>query len=696
MIAFSILNNDPRHYTARPFLISGSCKRETVQSQTDLLTLSVNALRSSSSLPSNLRLYCIATDGDSRRRRALVPLTYAAPLSQTSRIFALLSPLKLFNLMCGIDELTMDFDYKHTAKRFRNTLIRTKGIQIDGISVTPSVVKHHLMLTGHTSDMADALLVPNDKQDVGLMYRLLYAIAELPPSSSSDELSPTARSSRRVLHLLGQLYRLLLDPYSDIMLSLHEQLSKLSAAAHIILALYSQEKGNIMPVQLCFDVLAAIKNVYFSVAKTKVDNPEGNFHLVLLGTDCLEKVFGKVRTMIGTDTNADQLQLANRIDAAVQCVKILEQHPEWGGEARRLKLKPRRTQDGETASPELDHINPRTWQGNVAVRDVVLLTAWQQGRQHAEQILKNASVTSPFGEMDTSDGYDMLCPFGEGRPILISGALHDGEREEDEDEADIPPLVDPTSGPDTAHDDSGELDADDLAATEAASIDSSARSPKTTAFVKFDDTSKPIHKGSVLRIYSDPFAVTNSRDRLKRVRGLAQFNERSSASGVDLQDLEDAQAVVAIEDPVATLVRCNNLIFVAVLEVTAIRVDTTSIHALAANRIHEPNIHFRGRIMNLVPRDSSHQPSGPDWEWNGRCVKGLDLDDIDGALIELVDPILKPALCDEFKGTETTTFRTSELLSIGALLLERSTDIGHRVRTMNVCPEFPYRNSNGE
>jgi hypothetical protein len=44
--------------------------------------------------------------------------------------------------------------------------------------------------------------------------------------------------------------------------------------------------------------------------------------------------------MVGNDTNADVLQLANRIDGAVKCVNILELHPEWGGEARCLRLGP--------------------------------------------------------------------------------------------------------------------------------------------------------------------------------------------------------------------------------------------------------------------------------------------------------------------------------------------------------------------
>lgn len=97
----------------------------------------------------------------------------------------------------------------------------------------------------------------------------------------------------------------------DPSLSLHQQLSQLSAAAHLTLALYSSNQGDFIPVQLYFNTMTMIKNVYFCVAKVQVDNPDGSFWIILLGTDGLEKVFGKVHTMIGNDSHADLLQLSN-------------------------------------------------------------------------------------------------------------------------------------------------------------------------------------------------------------------------------------------------------------------------------------------------------------------------------------------------------------------------------------------------
>ena len=108
-------------------------------------------------------------------------------------------------------------------------------------------------------------------------------------------------------------------PYHYHTLSLHEQLTHLSAAAHLVLALYVTYRGDFIPIQLFFNVMSMIKNAFMCVAKTQIDNPDGKFWLILLGTDALEEVFGKVRTMVGNDTNTDEIQLANHIDGTCVC-----------------------------------------------------------------------------------------------------------------------------------------------------------------------------------------------------------------------------------------------------------------------------------------------------------------------------------------------------------------------------------------
>jgi hypothetical protein len=238
---------------------------------------------------------------------ALIVLTRSLPLD--SPIYNVLSTLWLFNTLCGDDDLTRDWDWKHVLKRFRNTLLYLKGILIDNTEITAAILKIHLMMGGMDESAASAILAPNDKQDVVLMVQLLNSLTQLPPVAASDD--PSTQASHHILHLPGHLYLHLLETYMDLTLSLHGQLACLSVAAHLILALYSCDKGNFIPIQLFFDVMSMIKNIYFCVAKTQVDNPNGQFWIILLGTDRLEKIFGMVHTMIGNDSHADQLQLTN-------------------------------------------------------------------------------------------------------------------------------------------------------------------------------------------------------------------------------------------------------------------------------------------------------------------------------------------------------------------------------------------------
>ena len=137
-----------------------------------------------------------------------------------------------------------------------------------------------------------------------------------------------------------------------------------------------------MPSQLFFDHMTTIKNVYVCIGKTQVHNPLGSFWLSLPFTDSFKGLFGQVQTIQDNDSNMDQLQLANHIDSAVICTNIPEEHPEWGLRPRQLNLKSWTQQAGDV-STKIDHINHYSWQGDVSVKNVVLMTCWSEGHQGA-------------------------------------------------------------------------------------------------------------------------------------------------------------------------------------------------------------------------------------------------------------------------------------------------------------------------
>ncbi|KAF8229958.1 hypothetical protein L208DRAFT_1284126, partial [Tricholoma matsutake] len=83
------------------------------------------------------------------------------------------------------------------------------------------------------------------------------------------------------------------------------------------------------PMQLYIDIMIMINNVYFCVAKTKADDLEGRFWIILLGTDCLEILYGILRSMVGNDANLDLLQLALCLTGTTEVSTILEKYPHW-------------------------------------------------------------------------------------------------------------------------------------------------------------------------------------------------------------------------------------------------------------------------------------------------------------------------------------------------------------------------------
>ncbi|KAF4615995.1 hypothetical protein D9613_011212 [Agrocybe pediades] len=732
VIGTSVFSASPKEYTTKVIAISGSCKQELVADQEKLLKTAASEITTHlrNTIPSR-RLYCLASDGDARRRRALIAITMHRELDPSSPVGHSLANLPLFNLKCGDDDITSDFDWKHVLKRFRNTLLRQKGIIVNDLSITTAVLKAHLVSAGMNSITADTLLAPNDRQDVVLMVKLLHALSLLPAPETTD--SPLRQNTRRVLCLLGRIYACLLKTYMDVSLSLNEQLVQLSTAAHLILAIYHTDKGNFIPVQTYFDVMSMIKNAYFCVAKAQTDDPDGEFWLILLGTDGLEKVFGQVRTIVGNDTNADQLQLTNRIDGAVQCNNILEDHPELGGQPRRLTVKPLPS-DPTHISSVYDHISPKSWKGDVHVKNVTLDGCWSEGRRLAEKYLNEAGIDPPFTTMEKDGEYDIFCPFGQGRMVLAGGELLAGEREESEEEREggedvtqvapspdvtvtLPtqerqvgnitgqptsagtneaPILEPTE--DRTHaaavDDELEvLQPDFEDAADIADVESTSAIPSYEPWVLVDN--KKVHKATVMRLYSDPFSFAISKDRLKRVRNFTQYNETVARSGAPqpITDIDNPN-VVCVQDPAITVVRCSKQVFLAVVQITAIRHNQADVQWLDVKYLHEPNVSISGQIMKLaLTTTANHQPDTPDWEWIGLFEAGSLFHSISGRFFELIDPALHLASRGRNVGKQTYAFFTPELRAMAAVLYQRVGEDITKLVEVPQTPTFPYRSA---
>ena len=397
---------DNQIYPGCPVVISGDCKQESGEEHAEVIQTAlkgVNALQDKT----KLRIVSIASDGETRRGLAFILLTFKSPLLQNSPIYSILKPLKFLNLHVGDNDLTCDKDWKHVFKRWQNLLLRQRGVVVNGVRITPDIIKDQFRTAGLSAEHIRSLFNPDDQQDVKMAFDMLKDIWSLPRSSTN--LRRGFMEAREALWILGKLLYYMVFPYLCVDLSLSDQIEHLSAAAHLAIILYRLAGKDFIPTNLYIDLMIMIKNVLFCVAKAKIDDPDREFWIILLGTDRLEELFGILRTMVGNDTNLDNLQLVSRLSGTTEVANILAKYPQWDHSPRRLKL-PAMSRESKEIPDSADHIKPGSWRGNVKLKDVSLQTSWNRGRRIIEQEFEGLKYV--LHELDNTDRADILSPFG--------------------------------------------------------------------------------------------------------------------------------------------------------------------------------------------------------------------------------------------------------------------------------------------
>ncbi|KAJ6459302.1 hypothetical protein C8R45DRAFT_942329 [Mycena sanguinolenta] len=672
VVAVNSFSDVPSRNISHPFIIAPTCKAEAAEGQKRLLCDARDAVNKQANRIGG-RLYCISSDGDSKRRAATLLFTFHRELDRNSELFKKLGYLALFDYHCGDGELTGNIDPEHICKRLRNTLIRQLASTLDGVVLTRQLIKQHLVRDSrHNTHHLDGLLNPNDRQNVKLMYDLLSSIAVLPAAQETD--TPPFQNTRRVLRLLGAFYRHILEAYTNIKLSLHEQLTHISAAMHLMMALYQKEAGRFVPSQTYFDFMTTGKNLFFCVAKTQIDDPSGKFWIISPGTDPLELLFGRVRTMIGSDSNADMSQLGSRLNAAMECDNILAEHPEWSRGSHRLRMP--------------------VWQ------DAAGDTTWFMGRQASERDLLEAQWEPPFKSMEEKGGFSIFCPFGKNEMVLL-GTRRDDEREEDDDDRDVPTQTSPslTAEPLLPDSDAPFMpDLDDVAEEAVANLTPAPKAHEQ--YLSVSNSTIKQHKSTILRIYSGRFSVAESRDRLKRVRGFSRHNEGANGS-LNSNDAIPGEPMVMVEDPAAVLVRSNGFIWLAVVIISGIAFGTKQVETLPRRLLGEPNVRVKVQIMDLEPAEIPPDASSElgDWEWTGKFVSvsesGISkIFETEGSTIQLLNPAVFASRNLAKRGSATYHFKSVELVAITASM-EIALRNTKKLPKIALSSSFPYRTRGG-
>ncbi|KAJ7761266.1 hypothetical protein DFH07DRAFT_957330 [Mycena maculata] len=659
--ALGILSDEKRLYAARPILISGDCKKESGPEHLhNVVKPMIDGVNSKHDL-TGLRIVSLASDGETRRGKAFVDKTFSHTLAPESDIYPILSDLLLMDFHVGKDDITADKDAKHIFKRGRNRLLRMLGMKVFRVQITPAIIRAHLQQAGHSTQHINSVLRPDDKQDVELAYELLKDLWNLPPAPEGSR--PGFIAARDAIRIIGSLFYHLIFPYICVDLTLYEQLEHLSAAAHLNLLLYRDGQREALPTLLFTDIMIMIKNAYFCVAKAKVDDPTGNFWLILLGTDRLEELFGILRTMIGNDRNLDMLQLVERITGTTEIANIFAQYPHWDRPPRRLHL-PALARDSTALPNSVDHIKPGSWRGDTSVASVLPQTCWIRGRRLIEQELP--ALAKYFRALDTAYNVNILLPLGE---LIVHKELDVDDNEDDDEQAAAAPQS------------SVSPDLEDAAVDEDILDDSQA--PTFSKFITVGN--KPLRKTRALSLMQKYGYQAGSTDRLKRVADVQRYSAKSDEPGTLI---ESDSPYLLVSEPIATLVRCEEKLFVCIGEVTDMRLDSKSNDQLSLDVLQERNVTVHFQILRLIPATTEDDPdSKHDWRSTGV------LRDVLIAPGRLVLP-LDPTLSTRIVGKPHYLFESSVLRGFGAQLLQEVTlDLNKKIPKFMPTSNFPYRES---
>ncbi|KAF7344645.1 hypothetical protein MVEN_01624700 [Mycena venus] len=418
------------------------------------------------------------------------------------------------------------------------------------------------------------------------------------------------------------------------------------------------------------NLMVMIKNVFFCVAKTKVDIPDGKFWLILLGTDRLETFFGLLRSAIGPDSNVDLLQLANRASGLCEIAVIMTEHPEWDRAPRRLKL-PAVGEAGKILPSKFDHLNPTSWRGNTEVRHVSPLTCWIQGRKLIEEFLPE---TCEVFEHLSKRRADIFSPCG--KPLI---EIYDEEDIEAayqslELEAEFPPPPS-TPAPESEPTYAGDDDVEDAMAVEE---------PRGGFDTHIEFNGSRLTKAKALRLaMAGLTGARASTDRTKRVASIPCYQD----SGIyDDEPQILGGPCLRIDNPICTLVRCEKQLFLAIGAVNSISFGSDKVQEIGLDFLADKDTKVSFEIMCLVRTTVEDDPTKRhDWRWSQHMDRAFG--NIPGRLVQPINPTLSIRTPTK----PTYLFESSELMAFGATLLERlaSEDLRH-IPNASRTENFPY------
>ncbi|KIO02068.1 hypothetical protein M404DRAFT_47472, partial [Pisolithus tinctorius Marx 270] len=227
-------------------------------------------------------------------------------------------------------------------------------------------------------DQANKLLFPDDPQDVPHTVKLIWAIIRLaeinpakPPYTQYGGIPDVdAVIDFKAIKMLAQILHHLVEPFINPALLLSQQVSYISTCSHLLFCQYHLNRASFLPNQLYYDIMMALKNVIFCIAKQLWLDSSSKFSLLNVGTDQIEVLFALIWMCGGHNSALNYKQGIDHLRSACNISGVYSQNPDLHCSHHRLNL---------TRSEHVDHLNCGMWQGDTIVHNCNLQVAWSEG-----------------------------------------------------------------------------------------------------------------------------------------------------------------------------------------------------------------------------------------------------------------------------------------------------------------------------
>ncbi|KAF4567094.1 hypothetical protein EYR40_006090 [Pleurotus pulmonarius] len=555
VVALATISGDD-NYSPIPLLLSPSCKTE----KGDMLASWLERLIDAYSAHEHGQtrhgpIWTIASDGESTFRAARFHLCMSVALDPQSPLGQKLLPLNGLNVQTGKDGILATCDPKHVIKRFATLLRNANGIQIDDTTIVPSRIIRELSFL-MSPQQAEELLNPADKQNVPKAVGLIQSLGKLETHKLPAGSSPSDQHHRRAIIFLAKVFSYFVQPFINITMSLSKQIKSLATYAHLITALFVRHGTGFMTGALYADSQAIVKNIIFTTARLQLINANHKYFILLEGTDRLELIFSDVRTQ-DHSRNVDVLQLAQKLSVGAEINAIFSRHPDLDRGHRRLNL---------AGAVGIDHINPKSWVGNVRVGDVDLLAEWTNGRDTASRLLAehlpNRRMVD-FNALFAKMGVDILRPKG-----VYVGTRYDpdderteAERQNSSDEADTNDTNPNAEAPMQYDDAPLGMDIEDFLEAEEVGVKKGILTVDGKTYYKSSMVAAMLTANGARKVTQRPLRAQglSIREALKRSQTLGDYSVTAQHA--------DTSKIVKAGDIIGCLVRTSDTICLAAMEV---------------------------------------------------------------------------------------------------------------------------------